>query len=58
MDNKINKWAWKEAKVDRGNDHIVLSYGKVSTSEPVELIEVALLGTPVDCVFPVEFLNK
>jgi hypothetical protein len=46
-----SSWRWREASVDEGGDYLLLSYA------PRDL-PVAIVGPPVDDVFPVRFLTE
>ena len=56
MDMKKTNWGWREADVDVQGEHIELRYGDAETSAYEQWLPVALIGRPINHVFPVQWL--
>ncbi len=49
-------WQWREEPVDRQQAHFEVRYGSAIEAGWDEWLPVALIGPPVDAVFPVELI--
>jgi hypothetical protein len=49
-------WRWKTGNVKRHEEHMELLYGDINKQGSKDLVPVALVSSPVDHIFVVEFL--
>lgn len=55
MENHNSKWQWHEGEVEPSGEYIELRYGNTDDSSYSDWLLVALIGKPIEYIFPVKW---